>query len=60
MHQVLLKCLYSPLLGIQEGFGKGVVLDFESCYLTFTKIRSVSESRTGRADRPFPFTGEFL
>ena len=45
-HKVLLKFLYSPFLGIQEGFGKRVVLDFESSYLAFTKTRGVSESRT--------------
>lgn len=44
--KILQKFLHSPLLGIQEGFGEGVVLDFESCDLTFTKTRRVSESGT--------------
>lgn len=35
---------YSPFLGIQEGLGERVVLDFESCYLAFAKTRRVSET----------------
>ena len=49
--KISLKLLYSPFLGIQEGFGKRVVLDFESCYLAFTKTRSVSESRICMGNR---------
>lgn len=34
------KKMISPFFRIQEGFGKGIILDFESCYLEFTENKA--------------------
>ena len=41
-NQILLelKKINLPFFCIQEGFGKGIILDFESCYLEFTENKA--------------------
>lgn len=34
------KNINSPFFRIQEGFGKGIILDFESSYLEFTENKA--------------------